>query len=573
MATLFSRIRSRNLAGAALWVAALAAAHGVLAPSPSLSAEDASLLSGKVTASTGGPLAGIPVKAHLANTSITVAVYTNKDGEYSFPGWSDVKPGSYAVSIELPDFEHVNKDGVAVASGKTAHVDFTLKSKPLAYEDATASEIIAGLPGTDHQKVLFSQCSNCHTLQWALQIPRTKEGWVKVVKMMAGRAAAADTPDTYAFSQKNFIEPLADYLTSIRGPGSSDKIPFKQRPRPVDAASTNLVVTEYALPRGGERDVFMLRGDRQYVWPHDVIVDKEFAYYTDHFSYVLGRLDIKTGEAKEMPFPLPQGAGREAMGAGDGRPGQPGGGAHELQFDRKGNVIVGMDHGTVKYDPKTGKFIRWSSGDAMFGLDPDGGVWHLSENGSLTKVDTSSEALKRTIFPIPKNSGIYDIDTDSKGRTDLYIWRDGKVGIFDPKTVEYAEYKTPTAMAGPRRGQIDGQDRLWAAEFYAGQVLMFDPDKKLLKEYPLINGAKPYTAPYAEPYSASADDKNQLVWTNDFSSSRIYSIDMKTGKSTEYMTPSNYEVRDFKVEQNAPRPTVWIPAYRPPSKLVKIQVR
>ena len=47
---------------------------------------------------------------------------------------------------------------------------------------------------------------------------------------------------------------------------------------------------------------------------------------------------------------------------------------------------------------------------------------------------------------------------------------------------------------------------------------MFDPDKKELKEYPLINGAKPYTAPYAEPYSASVDDKNQIVWTNDFSS-------------------------------------------------------
>ena len=69
------------------------------------------------------------------------------------------------------------------------------------------------------------------------------------------------------------------------------------------------------------------------------------------------------------------------------------------------------------------------------------------------------------------------------------------------------------------------------------------------------------------------DDKNHVVWTNDFSSSRIYKIDTATGKSIEYMTPSNYEIRDFKVEVNAPRPTVWIPAYRPPSKLVKVQVR
>ena len=214
-----------------------------------------------------------------------------------------------------------------------------------------------------------------------------------------------------------------------------------------------------------------------------------------------------------------------------------------------------------------------TSGGNLSILDPDGSIWHLSENGQLTKVDTSSEKLNRTIHPIPKNSGIYDIDTDSKGRTHVYIWREGKIGIFDPAISQYSEYKTPTPMAGPRRGKIDGQDRLWAAEFFAGQILMFDPDKKELKEYPLINGTKAYGAPYAEPYSTSVDDKNQLVWTHDFSSGRLYRIDMNTGNSTEYLTPANYEVRNLKVEVDAPRPTVWVPAYRPPSRLVKMQVR
>ena len=101
--------------------------------------------------------------------------------------------------------------------------------------------------------------------------------------------------------------------TSIRGPDSSDNVPFKPRPRPTDAASTNIVVTEYALPRGGERELYMLRGDRRFVWPHDVIMNDKYAYYTDHFSYVLGRIDVKTGEGKEMPFPVPKGAGREAQ--------------------------------------------------------------------------------------------------------------------------------------------------------------------------------------------------------------------------------------------------------------------
>ena len=563
--------------GTAFAIVATAAAYAFLMPSTPRAAEDVSLLAGRVTSPDGQPLVGIPIRAHRDNGTMTVAVYTDAKGEYSFPSWSDVTPGSYSVAVELPDFEHVKKESVSVAKGGTAHVDFTLTSKPVAYEDATASEIIAGLPGTNEQKVLFSQCSNCHTLQWALQIGRTKEQWEKVIRMMAGRAANADTPDTYAFSQKKYIEPLAEYLASIRGPNSSDKIPFVPRARPTDPESTKLVVTEYDLPRGGARDVWMLRGDPHYVWPHDVIMNNRYAYYTDHFSYVLGRIDVKTGEAKEFPFQVPTGAGR-LMTGGDGRPGNPGGGAHELQFDSEGNVIIGMNNGTVKYDTATGKFTGWSAGDAMFGLDPENNVWVLQRNGELTKVSTESPALNRTIYNIPKNFGIYDIDTDSKGRTDLYIWREGKIGSFDPKAIDspsagYTEYKVPTPQAGPRRGQIDGQNRLWAAEFYAGQLLMFDPDKKLLKEYPLVNGTKPYTAPFAEPYSASADDKNQIVWTHDFSSHRLYRFDMKTEKTTEYMTPANYEVRDLKVDTNAPRPTVWVPAYRPPSRLVKIQVR
>jgi streptogramin lyase len=567
-------MKANHYVGTAFTAVAIAAAYAFATPSAMLAAEEALLLAGKVVSSTGEALAGIPIKAHRDNSSITVAVYTDAKGEYSFPTWSDLTAGSYSVGIELPDFEHTARP-VTVSEGKAAKIDFKLKSRPLAYEDATNSEIIAGLPGTDQQKVLFSQCGNCHTLQWALKIPHTKDEWAKVIKRMAGRAAEDHTPGTYAFSQQQYIEPLAEYLASIRGPGSSDKIPFKQHPRPTDAASTNLVVTEYALPRGGERELYMIRGDRRFVWPHDVIMNDKYAYYTDHFSYVLGRVDRKTGEGTEMPFSLPKGAGREgrAMAGGDGRPGDPGGGAHELQFDSQGNVIVGMDMGTVKYDPKTGKFMSWAAGRPMFGLDADDNLWTLQRQGELIKLDLTNEASKPTTFLIPKNRGTYDTDTDSKGRTHIYIWREGKVGIFDPKTVEYTEYKTPTPQAGPRRGQIDAQNRLWAAEFYAGQVLMFDPDKKLLKEYPLVNGTQPYTAPYATPYSTSVDDKNQIVWTNDFSSNRLFRIDMNSGQSTEYMTPSNYELRDLKVETAAARPTVWVPAYRPPSKMVKIQVR
>ena len=552
---------------AALTILAAAACNFAW-PRAALAANSAPMLAGKVTSSTGESLTGIPIKAHRDNSAVTIAVYTDITGGYSFPSWSDLTSGSYTVGVELPDFVHVSQH-VTISQGKPATIDFTLQSKPLAYEDATAAEIIAALPGDDRQKVLFSQCSNCHTLQWALRTARTKEDWISVVTQMAGRDAKQEAPGSYAFSQKQFIELLAEYLASIRGPGSSDKIPFKQLPRPTDAASTKLVVTEYALPRGGQRELYLLRGDPRFVWPHDVIMNDKYAYYTDHFSYVLGRLDLNTGKAVEMPFTNPHGSGRSTAQS-DGRPGNPGGGAHELQFDSHGDVIIGMANGTVKYDPEAGTFKGWAVGHNMFGLDPQGNDWFEAKNGVLSRLDTNTGEVKD--FSIPKNKGIYDTDTDFKGRTDLYIWRDSKIGVFDPSGEEYAAYQTPTPMSGPRRGQIDDQNRLWAGEFFAGQILMFDNSTKAMKEYPLLPGVKPYKEPYAEPYTASVDSKHGIVWTHDFSSDRLYRIDIKTGESTQYMTPSNYEVRDLKVDTAAPRPTVWLPAYRPPSKLVKIQL-
>src|SRR4051794_32478441 len=143
-------MKANPFVGTALTALAIALAGVALA------ADGTPLLTGKVVSATGEPLAGIPIKAHRRGSAVTVAVYTDAKGEYSFPSWSDLTPGAYSVGVELPDFEHAAQR-IDVAEGKALKVDFTLKSRPLAYEDATNSEIVAALPGTDHQKVLFTQ--------------------------------------------------------------------------------------------------------------------------------------------------------------------------------------------------------------------------------------------------------------------------------------------------------------------------------------------------------------------------------------------------------------------------------
>ncbi len=124
MATLISKITSRHYAGAAFGVAVLAAGYGVFAPMPSQSAEQISLASrGRVSGTDGKPLAGIPVKAHLNNTSITVAVYTDKAGEYSFPSCSDVKPAPTLWS-RPSRFRRGNKQWRRYRGGKTTQDRF-----------------------------------------------------------------------------------------------------------------------------------------------------------------------------------------------------------------------------------------------------------------------------------------------------------------------------------------------------------------------------------------------------------------------------------------------------------------
>ena len=102
---------------------------------------------------------------------------------------------------------------------------------------------------------------------------------------------------------------------------------------------------------------------------------------------------------------------------------------------------------------------------------------------------------------------------------------------------------------------------------------MFDANTGEVREYPLISGSKPFGPPFAAPYSTSVDEKNQWVWTTDFNSGRIFRFDIKTEKMTEFFMPLPYEARDLTVDRTADRPTLWIPAYRPPSKMVKVQVR
>ena len=423
-------------------------------------------------------------------------------------------PGSYSVAIELPDLEHVKREPVMLSAHKTTQLDFSLRPRQPFLSDALTAEIAMGEPGTDDQRFLLTQCSECHSLQWALANPRTKEDWLRIVRLMAGPQASKDTPGTRQFMQRQYIQPLADYLASIRGPGAQAEIPFKLLPRPTSEASTRIVVTEYDTPRGGSRDLYMVRGAwNPYDWPHDLLVDSHYVWYTDHYSYLLGRLDKKTGEIKEFPYEgrFPGRRPMDKVPPGSAHQGVLFG-SHKMVFDHQGNVMWGMPGATFRFDPKTERFTHWASGENMFGIDPANNIWYAHSTGTLDMLDTNTGEVKE--YKIPPNEGAYDMEVDSHGRSIINIWRGGKtgnIGLFDPKTEMYTEYQTPSPGSGPRRGSVDANDREWVGLFWAGRLGMFNPNTGEVKEYPLMPDTKAFGPPFVAPYTAAVDDKHQLL--------------------------------------------------------------
>ena len=142
--------------------------------------------------------------------------------------------------------------------------------------------------------------------------PRTKDGWIADHPAHGGGTSGLARNARHACVRPEEVRgtagrvPRVDSRAWLTGP-----IPFRLRPRPTGEASTKLVVTEYDIPRSGHRELNIIRGDRRFVWPHDILLDPKspYAYYTDHFSFNLGRLDRRTGEVKEFPYTPPPGHG------------------------------------------------------------------------------------------------------------------------------------------------------------------------------------------------------------------------------------------------------------------------
>src|SRR6266568_1656345 len=118
---------------------------------------------GKVT-DKNGPLEGAYVGAHAAGKTFTTYVMSDSRGEFTFRG---LAPGSYALFTKIPGFRKMEKDRIAVQSGKEAKADFQVEPETdfmTLVDQASNSELLESLPLPRQQvNALDSRCSGrCH---------------------------------------------------------------------------------------------------------------------------------------------------------------------------------------------------------------------------------------------------------------------------------------------------------------------------------------------------------------------------------------------------------------------------
>lgn len=516
-------------------------------------------LSGYIQSPQGEPLAGIPIRAHLQDSNIAVTVFTNKEGHYYY---RNLRPGNYKVDVELAGFESIQEESINIAPTGRAKLDLTLQPKEPSLEELTTAEILLAMPGTDKLKVEAADCSDCHSLQFALRKKRSRDEWLQIIEKMRGITSsgamhsAENIKKTLAITH-DINRELADFFASVRGP-DSPPIPYKIFPRPTEEASTSAVITEYRIPRGAIPATF--RGNPNGAWLHDVMPDPNgrYVWYTDHFTNVLGRLDPETGEIKEFAYPNAVPEKQQ--------------GAHKLLFDKEGNIWQAQNwQGViVRFNPKTEEWKQWANPEkgarhGMFGISSDGNIWTTSSaTNGVYKLNVRTGKFKK--YPLPTPRGAYGSDVDSNDLFYYCQFRGGQVARFDPKTEKFTEWPTPTPDSGPRRLDIDDQNRLWFAEFFAGNIAMLDPKTETIQEWKVTDD------PYAAPYDVAVDNYNKTVWTNDFNNNRALRFDMQTKQVTEFLMPeANVEIRHIYVDGSTTPATVWIPDYSPPGKILKLQ--
>ena len=533
-----------------------------------LVAQSGPALTGIVSSPAEGAMEGVIVSAKRAGGTMTVSVLSDAQGRYAFPA-SRLEPGTYAIRVRAAGYDLEGPSTVDIAAGRATQLDLKLRKTQDLAAQLTNGEWFMSWPGTTEMKNGLLNCTQCHTLERVARSKHNAEEWAKVLERM-GRYAQGSTPERPQLRpnehgggrsnpilqqsmggregedpvMKDRVGAAAAYLASINlSEGRTTwTYPLKTYPRPTGKA-TRVIITEYDLPR-------------KEALPHDAAADSQGnVWYGDFGTNMLGMLDPKTGKVTEYPLPMT-------------KPGAPQG-SLDLVLDKQENIWMGtMYQGSLaKFDRATKRFQTWGSptfkdrDEARIAMvmpinsDVDGQVWIGGDNEY--QVDVKTGEWKTVDYGVGledkalvKELSSYGVSSDSKNNfygmnlNGTYIIR------IDGKTKKVTPFATPTPNAGPRRGHMDAQDRLWFAEFRGNKIGMFDTRTEKFQEFAV-------PTPWTNVYDAISD-RAGFAWAGGMNNDHVVRVNTKTGEVVEYLLPRMTNIRRVNVDNGSNPPAFWV---------------
>lgn len=514
-------------------------------------AQNSVVLSGQVSSAAEPIMEGVLVSAKKDGLNITTTVVTDDKGHYSFPA-GRLDAGHYTIAIRASGYELAEPKTVEIPAGARATADIKLAKAKNLVNQLSNAEWLASMPGTEKDKIFLSGCVSCHTLQRIVTSTHDAEEFQQIFKRM-GLYSPGSTP---LYPQPLLPGPRGErpavsaaqapaasaYLASVNMSTTDTRAwPLQTLPRPKGKA-TRVIITEYDLPRK----------DAQ---PHDVIVAADgTVWYSDFAAQYAGYMDPRTGKATDIPIPVL-------------KPEQPKG-SLDIEADPKGNIWLAMMYqaGIAKIDPKTKEVAtypfpkEWQSASTQASMvspnhsDVDGKVWtNNQEMHASYRLDVATgkyENFGESRDAKGKQVSGYGMPVDHENNLYLLEFGGTSIGRVNAKTKEVKIYQTPFANSKPRRGRVDEQNRLWFAEYGADAIAMFDPKTEKITEYKL-------PAKFSAPYDV-APARNGDVWTGSMITDQVSRLDPDTGEVVDYLLPRPTNMRRVFVDENAPKPTLWV---------------
>jgi virginiamycin B lyase len=254
--------------------------------------------------------------------------------------------------------------------------------------------------------------------------------------------------------------------------------------------------------------------------PHDVAAapgDNGPVYYTGQRNGTLGILDAATGRVEEVSLG-PRSAPHGVIVGPDG---------NAWITDSGQNAIVRVDAKTraVRAWPLPDEAKSANLNTATF--DKQGRIWFTGQSGWYGRLDPATNDMKA--WRAPRGAGPYGITTTPSGDVYYVSLAGNHLARIDVATGEAQVLEPPTARQGARRAFSDSKGRIWISYWHTGQVGMYDPASRAWKEWKLP-GERP------QAYSVWVDDRDH-VWLTEWSSNAIVRFDPAQESFTSF--PSN----------------------------------